>query len=146
MRFCLMRMKVDRKIASTDATVPRIAKLGSHDAAAARRNLEAITLRPRIAFLLSALEGFETAEVATALDCTVEEAKALIEAAGEEIADQIRTDVLIIEDEPWIAVSLISLVEELDYRVVMSKRFLPDRRTPSRRFARHAGAVHRNRV
>lgn len=94
----------------------------SSDAAAARRNLEAITLRPRIAFLLSALEGFETAEVAAVLECTVEEAKALIEAAGEEIADQIRTDVLIIEDEPWIAVSLITLVEELGHRVVKVAR------------------------
>jgi DNA-directed RNA polymerase specialized sigma24 family protein len=94
----------------------------SSDAAAARRNIEAITLRPRIAFLLSALEGFETAEVATALGCPVEEAKALIEAAGEEIADQIRTDVLIIEDEPWIAVNLVSLVEELGHRVVKVAR------------------------
>jgi CheY-like chemotaxis protein len=94
----------------------------SADAAAARRNLEAITLRPRIAFLLSALEGFETAEVAATLECTVEEAKALIDAAGEEIADQIRTDVLIIEDEPWIAVSLKTLVEELGHRVVAVAR------------------------
>jgi CheY-like chemotaxis protein len=94
----------------------------SADAAAARRNLEAISLRPRIAFLLSALEEFETAEVAAALECTVEEAKALIDAAGEEIADQIRTDILIIEDEPWIAVSLKTLVEELGHRVVAVAR------------------------
>jgi CheY-like chemotaxis protein len=90
----------------------------SSDAAAARRNLEAITLRPRIAFLLSALEGFEAAEVAAALECTAEEAHALIDDAGEEIADRIRTDVLIIEDEPWIAVSLKTLVEELGHQVV----------------------------
>jgi CheY-like chemotaxis protein len=94
----------------------------SRDAAAARRNIEAITLRPRIAFLLSSLEGFETDEVAAALGCPVEEARALIEAAGEEIADQIRTNVLIIEDEPWIAVSLVSLVEELGHQVVKVAR------------------------
>jgi CheY-like chemotaxis protein len=94
----------------------------SSDAAAARRNLEAITLRPRIAFLLSALEGFDTDEVAAALECTVEEAKALIEAAGEEIADQLRTDVLIIEDETWIAFALKALVEELGHRVVKVAR------------------------
>jgi len=94
----------------------------SSDAVAARRNLEAITLQPRIAFLLSALEGFEPAEVAATLECTVEEAKALIDAAGEEIADQIRTDVLIIEDEPWIAVSLKTLVEELGHHVIKVAR------------------------
>ena len=32
----------------------------SADESGARRNLEAISLRPRIAFLLSALEGFDT--------------------------------------------------------------------------------------
>jgi CheY-like chemotaxis protein/DNA-directed RNA polymerase specialized sigma24 family protein len=88
------------------------------DEAGAHRNLEAITLRPRIAFLLSSLEGFDTAEVAGALDCTVEEAASLIDAAGNEIADQICTDVLIIEDEPFIALDLQSLVEEQGHRVV----------------------------
>jgi CheY-like chemotaxis protein len=88
------------------------------DEAGAQRNLEAISLRPRIAFLLSALEGFSTDEVAQALGCTAEEAAALIDAAGKEIADQIRTDVLIIEDEPFIALDLQSLVEEQGHRVV----------------------------
>jgi DNA-directed RNA polymerase specialized sigma24 family protein len=88
------------------------------DEAGAQRNLEAISLRPRIAFLLSALEGFSTAEVAEALDCMVEEAASLIDAAGKEIADQIRTDVMIIEDEPFIALDLQSLVEEQGHRVV----------------------------
>jgi CheY-like chemotaxis protein len=79
----------------------------------ARRNLDAITLRPRIAFLLSALEEFETAAVADTLECSIEEAAFLIDAAGREIAKQIRTDVLIIEDEPLIALDLQNLVEEL---------------------------------
>ncbi|QBR71816.1 response regulator [Beijerinckiaceae bacterium] len=90
----------------------------SGDEAGAHRNLEAITLRPRIAFLLSSLEGFNTAEVAHALDCSVEDAASLIDAAGKEIADQIRTDVLIIEDEPFIALDLQTLVEEQGHRVV----------------------------
>jgi CheY-like chemotaxis protein len=88
------------------------------DEAGAQRNLDAISLRPRIAFLLSALEGFSTPEVAQALDCTVDEAASLIDAAGKEIAEQIRTDVLIIEDEPFIALDLQSLVEEQGHRVV----------------------------
>jgi CheY-like chemotaxis protein/DNA-directed RNA polymerase specialized sigma24 family protein len=88
------------------------------DEEGARHNLDAISLRPRIAFLLSSLEGFETAEVARALDCSAAEAANLIDAAGKEIADQIRTDVLIIEDEPFIALDLQTLVEELGHHVV----------------------------
>jgi CheY-like chemotaxis protein/DNA-directed RNA polymerase specialized sigma24 family protein len=88
------------------------------DEGGARRNLDAITLRPRIAFLLSSLEGFDTAEIAQTLKCSTEEAVALIDAAGKEIADQIRTDVLIIEDEPFIALDLQTLVEEQGHRVI----------------------------
>lgn len=84
----------------------------------ARRNLEAISLRPRIAFLLNALEGFDLDQVAETLSLTEDEAGALVEAANSEIADQIATDVLIIEDEPLIAHDLRSIVEELGHRVV----------------------------
>ncbi|HWG06768.1 MAG TPA: response regulator [Beijerinckiaceae bacterium] len=90
----------------------------SADERGARRNLDAITLRPRIAFLLSSLESFDTAEVARTLGVSAGEAAALIDAAGREIADQIRSDVLIIEDEPFIALDLQTLVEELGHRVV----------------------------
>jgi CheY-like chemotaxis protein len=90
----------------------------SSDESGARRNLEAISLRPRIAFLLSALEGFDTTQVAQTLDVSNEEAAALIDAAGKEIANQIRTEVLIIEDEPFIALDLQTLVEELGHKVI----------------------------
>jgi CheY-like chemotaxis protein len=90
----------------------------SKDEEGARRSLDAISLRPRVAFLLSSLEGFETEEVARTLDCTPAEATALIDTAGKEIANQIRTDVLIIEDEPFIALDLQTLVEELGHKVV----------------------------
>lgn len=84
----------------------------------ARRNLEAISLRPRIAFLLSALEGFALEEVASTLDVSVEEAGDLVAAANAEIAGQIATEVLIIEDEPLIALDLREVVEELGHSVV----------------------------
>jgi CheY-like chemotaxis protein len=90
----------------------------SPDEKGAQRNLEAIPLRPRVAFLLSSLEGFETSEVARAMDCPIEEAAQLIDVAGKEISNQIRTDVLIIEDEPLIAIDIQMLVEELGHRVV----------------------------
>lgn len=87
----------------------------SGDEAGAYRNLEAITLRPRIAFLLSALEEFDRAEVAAILECSIEEAAALIDTAEKEIANQIRTDVLIIEDDRLVALDLLTLVEELGH-------------------------------
>lgn len=90
----------------------------SSDERGAQRNLEAIPLRPRVAFLLSSLEGFETSEVARAMDCSAEDAAQLIDQAGKEISNQIRTDVLIIEDEPLIAIDIQMLVEELGHHVV----------------------------
>ena len=86
--------------------------------AGVRRNLDAISLQPRIAFLLSALEGFTHKEIARALDVAEGGIAALIEKAGTEIADQIRTDVLIIEDEPFIALDLQTLVGDLGHNIV----------------------------
>jgi DNA-directed RNA polymerase specialized sigma24 family protein len=86
--------------------------------AGALRNLEAVTPRTRIAFLLRSLEGLNSAEVSRAMDCSLAEAQSLIEAAGREIAEQIRTEVLIIEDEPLIALDLQSLVEDLGHSVI----------------------------
>jgi CheY-like chemotaxis protein len=88
----------------------------------ARRNLDAISIRPRIAFLLSALEGFDLDEVARTLDVSAREASELIESANVEISNQIATDVLIIEDEPLIADDLREVVEELGHRVVAMTR------------------------
>jgi DNA-directed RNA polymerase specialized sigma24 family protein len=90
----------------------------SGDEAAAQRNLGTLRLRPRVAFLLSSLEGFDAKQISRTLDCSVGEAQSLIDQAGREIAQQIRTDVLIIEDEPLIALDLQSLVEDLGHRVV----------------------------
>ncbi|WP_131113528.1 response regulator [Lichenihabitans psoromatis] len=82
------------------------------------RSLEAISLRPRVALLLTALEGFDINDLSRTLECSVDEAKALIERANHEIAQQISTEVLIIEDEPLIALDLQNLVEDLGHRVV----------------------------
>ncbi len=81
------------------------------------RRLEAITPRPRQAFLLVAVEGFRPEEAAAILDCTVAELTGLIDEAGREIAAQVATDILIIEDEPIIAMDLEALVEGLGHRV-----------------------------
>ena len=86
-------------------------------ATAVDRKLEAITPLPRQAFLLCAVEGFSAAEAAQILDRDVAELDQLIDLAGREIAAQVATDVLIIEDEPMIAMDLESIVEGLGHRV-----------------------------
>lgn len=84
---------------------------------AAERNLNALTPRPRQAFLLRTVEGFSIEEVADIMDITTNEAAALVQSAGQEIAEQVATDVLIIEDEPIIALDIETMVEELGHRV-----------------------------
>ena len=83
----------------------------------ADRSLEAITPRPRQAFLLASVEGFSTQQVADILECSTDEVTRLIHEAGEQIAEQTATDVLIIEDEPLISMDLEALVKGLGHRV-----------------------------
>ena len=82
------------------------------------RKLESITPLPRQAFLLSSVEGFSLPEIALILNVGESEIEALIDQAGREIATQVATDVLVIEDEPMIAMDLESIVEGLGHRVL----------------------------
>lgn len=80
-------------------------------------NLAALTPLSRVAFLLSAVEGFNPEDIGVALSTTTTQARQLIDEAGLELARQIAVDVLIIEDEPIIALDLESLVQSLGHRV-----------------------------
>ena len=91
---------------------------GSLDEDDARHSLDAISLKPRVAFLLQALEGFDLEQIGDTLGISERSAADLIDAANVEIAEQLATDVLIIEDEPLIAHDLRSIVEELGHSVV----------------------------
>ena len=86
------------------------------------RKLESITPLPRQAFLLCAVEGFSVPEAARILGVDAEKVDELIDAAGREIAAQVATDVLIIEDEPMIAMDLEGIVEGLGHRVTAVAR------------------------
>ena len=86
-------------------------------ATAVDRKLESITPLPRQAFLLCAMEGFSPDEAAQILGLETGKVDELIDDAGREIAAQVATDVLIIEDEPMIAMDLESIVEGLGHRV-----------------------------
>jgi CheY-like chemotaxis protein/DNA-directed RNA polymerase specialized sigma24 family protein len=85
--------------------------------AAASRNLAALPLAPRVAFLLSALESFEIGDIGKILDCGEADARRLLDHAAREVAQQMRTNVLIIEDEPLIALDLQYIVEQLGHKV-----------------------------
>ena len=89
---------------------------------AAERNVENLTPRPRQAFLLTTVEGFSTDEAAAILGVDEAEVRVLIDAAGREIAEQVATEVLIIEDEPIIAMDLEALVEGLGHQVMAVAR------------------------
>lgn len=119
-RIALYSLFIDIwRAAPINAHTDRAAISGEDDG---RHNLDAISILPRIAFLLNALEGFELEEVGQTLNLSTAEAGALISAANSEIADQIATDVLIIEDEPLIAHDLQTIVEELGHRVIGTAR------------------------
>ncbi len=86
------------------------------------RNVAAMTPRSRQAFLLRHVEGFTLPETAEILGASVEETHELLEKAGEEIARQVATDALIIEDEPLIVMDLTQILEELGHRVIAVAR------------------------
>jgi len=76
-----------------------------------------LTPRSRQAFLLTSVEGFSHANAATVMGVEPHTFDALINQAAREIAEQVATDVLIIEDEPIIAMDLEALVEGLGHAV-----------------------------
>lgn len=84
--------------------------------------LSALPEQPRIAFLLNAMEDFSIAEVAQTMEVSDPVARALIDQAGREIAAQLRTNVLIIEDEPLIAIDLQKLIQQLGHKVATVAR------------------------
>jgi len=82
------------------------------------RHLAQIAPLPRQAFLLVALEGLSEDDAAKVLDIDVPKLRELVEDSGRELAAEIATDVLIIEDETFIALDLEGLVEGLGHKVL----------------------------
>lgn len=84
----------------------------------AEERLGQITPLPRQAFLLVSVEGFAEEDAAKVLEIDVAGLRSLVEEAGRELAAEIATDVLIIEDETFIAMDLEGLVHGLGHRVL----------------------------
>jgi DNA-directed RNA polymerase specialized sigma24 family protein/CheY-like chemotaxis protein len=90
--------------------------------AAADDRLGALNPRPREAFLLRSLEGFSLEQTAEILGIAASEAEDLIDEANREIAEQLTTSVLIIEDEPITALDIEDLVKSLGHTVTSTAR------------------------
>jgi len=88
----------------------------------AAASLGALAPLPRQAFLLIAVEGFSHEQAAEILGKSEDEFNALLTEASNEISRQVATDILIIEDEPLIAMDIEQMVESLGHRVVGTAR------------------------
>jgi CheY-like chemotaxis protein/DNA-directed RNA polymerase specialized sigma24 family protein len=85
--------------------------------AVARARLAAVAPLSRQVLLLSALEGFATSDIALLIDRSEHDVDALLDEAVTEIDRQTRARVLIIEDEPLIAMDIESVVQDLGHHV-----------------------------
>jgi CheY-like chemotaxis protein len=80
-------------------------------------HLSAIPVRERQAFVLAAVEGFTPGQIGEILDVPSADVPALLADAADIVSRQVATDIMIIEDEPLIAMDIESMVEELGHRV-----------------------------
>lgn len=90
---------------------------GSDQEAIARARLARIAPISRQALLLTAMEGFTVEDAAYLIDVDTAEVDALVADALAEIEQQTRARVLVIEDEPIIAMDLETIVRDLGHEV-----------------------------
>lgn len=83
-----------------------------------QRRLSTMTPRHRVAFLLRSLEGLTPDSIAKVLECSLTDVEDLLTRGAQEITDQLLADVLIIEDEPFIALDLETLVTDMGHHVI----------------------------
>ncbi|MDV3257995.1 MAG: response regulator [Sphingomonas sp.] len=83
----------------------------------AQARLSRITPLSRQALLLTSLEGFSSEDTAYLIDASPEDVDSLVAEAMDEIERQTHADVLIIEDEPIIAMDIESIVRDLGHNV-----------------------------
>ncbi len=86
-------------------------------ARAATRRLSRLTPLGRQILLLTALEGFSTEEAALITATDIPTVETLLAEAVEDLDREARTSVLIIEDEPLIAMDLEQIVRDLGHEV-----------------------------
>ncbi|MFO1032982.1 MAG: response regulator [Hyphomicrobiales bacterium] len=77
---------------------------------------------PRQVFLLHGLESFKVPEIAAILNLSSEHVEDLLASANAEIARMLTCKVLIVEDEPLIAIDLEDIVQSLGHQVTAVAR------------------------
>jgi DNA-directed RNA polymerase specialized sigma24 family protein/CheY-like chemotaxis protein len=87
----------------------------------AARSLAALTPEGRQAFLLVNVEGFNHQETAQILEMSEQRVESLLRESDAEIGRQIATEVLVIEDEPLIALDLKRVLEGLGHTVAIAR-------------------------
>jgi CheY-like chemotaxis protein/DNA-directed RNA polymerase specialized sigma24 family protein len=99
-----------------DSAIP--AADGAVEGGGINRQLAALPSVERQVLLLIALERFSTAEAARILDLEEADVVRKLDTARQELRRQATTRVLIIEDEPVIAMDIAGIVESLGHEVV----------------------------
>lgn len=99
-----------------DLTNDAMGAADEHEAVA-RARLARLAPLSRQALLLTAMEGFTNEDAAYLLDTDVDDVDVLVADALTEIERQTRARVLIIEDEPIIAMDLETIVRDLGHEV-----------------------------
>jgi CheY-like chemotaxis protein len=94
-----------------------IGDTGAGQEAVAQARLSRITPLSRQALLLTAMEGFTPEDAAYLIEVDNDEVEALVAEALREIEQQTRSRVLIIEDEPIIAMDIETIVRDLGHDV-----------------------------
>ena len=95
----------------------RRSSAGAVSGLAADQRLQTLSPEHRAALLLVSMEGFTRLEAAQVMEISPPSLDAKLAEAQAELERQLATDVLIIEDEPIIALDLTRLVRELGHRV-----------------------------
>jgi len=85
--------------------------------AVAHARLSRMTPLPRQALLLTAMEGFSHQETAYLMNIGPSDVTMLVDEAMKQIEEQTRADVLIIEDEPIIAMDIEMIVRDMGHDV-----------------------------
>ena len=108
--------QIQQAAAAASETAPAAGSEGAAAGVAASR-LAGLAPLSRQALLLGAMEGFAPADIAFLIDCPLPQVHALISDALADIARQTRARVLIIEDEPIIAMDIEAIVTDLGHGV-----------------------------
>ncbi len=80
-------------------------------------NLSSMAPQARQAFLLLAVEAFSNEEIAEILGVDDATVNALLDEASREVSRQVATEIMIIEDEPLIAMDIEQMVLDLGHTV-----------------------------